>query len=179
MCNFANWKEELSFLRRDKIRQQSPGFYAASGGDLMKIKSFPDTNTNGLTRNIIDFLTLKGHYAIRTNRQGQARVEYIPQGGTASNQLTGKGVKYNQKVSWTKNPEGKKFTDVQASIDGLYIAIEVKCKTTKDKISDGQIDNAVSVQQSGGIHLIATDMTMFWNWYYNELPIIKQNKLKQ
>jgi Holliday junction resolvase len=179
MPDFKTWKDELRFLRLENQRAKYPSAFIASGGYDQKVKSYPDTNTNGLTRNIIDFLTFKGHYAIRTNRQGQARVEYIPQGGTAANQLTGKGVKYNQKVSWTKNPEGKAFTDIQASIDGLYVAIEVKCKTTKDRIKDDQVENKGYVEKSGAIHIIATDMSMFWNWYYNELPIIKQNKLKQ
>lgn len=176
--NFATWKDEMKFLKLNSLKEKYPGAFMASGGWNQKIKPYTDKNTNGLTTCVKDFLTYHGHYAIRTNRQGQAHVEYIPIGGTAKNQMTGKGVKYNQKVKWTKNPEGKAFTDLQATINGLYIAIEIKCKATGDTIKDDQKKNKQLVEQSGGIHLFVTDMEMFWKWYYNELQQILKSKLK-
>lgn len=174
---FKTWKEELRFLHLDNIRRRTPGAFKASGGFDMKIKPYCDTNTNGLTRCVKEFLTLKGHYCIRTNRQGQARIERIPIGGTQQN-LSGKGVKYNGKISFTKNPEEKAFTDLQASIEGMFVSIEIKCRATKDRLKDPQKENKALVENSGGIHLIVGDMNEFWEWYNNELPVIIKSKLK-
>lgn len=174
---FKNWKEELIFLHLDSIRQKAPGFFKASGGFEMKIKPYCDTNTNGLTRCVKEFLTFKGHYCIRTNRQGQARTERIPIGGTQLD-ITGRGVKYNSKVTYTKNPEGKAFADLQASIEGLFVSIEIKCKAKKDRTMEGQEENKTLVELSGGILLIVPDMEYFYNWYNTELPNIIKSKLK-
>jgi len=171
------WKDELKRLHLDHIKNTSPGFFAASGGYDMKIKPYTDTNTNGLTRCVIDFLTYKGHYAIRTNRQGQARIERIPIGGTQQN-TSGKGVKYHGKVSYTKNPEAKAFTDIQASIGGLYVAIEIKCKATKDRMNDSQEVNKMHVEKSGALWLVVTHFELFRDWYNNVLPDIIKDKLK-
>jgi hypothetical protein len=177
MQKFTTWKEELTRLHHDSIKASAPGFFAASGGYSMKIKPYTDTNTNGLTRCVKDFLTYKGHYVIRTNRQGQARIEKIPVGGTQRD-ISGAGARYYGKISYTKNPEDKAFTDLQASIDGLYVAIEIKCKATKDRMKDGQDKNKISVEKSGAIHVTVPDMLTFWKWYYEELPIIVKSKLK-
>lgn len=177
MSKYKSWKEELIFLHLEDIRTKAPGFFKASGGYSMKIKPYSDTNTNALTRCVKDFLTYKGHYVIRTARQGQARIEKIPIGGTQKD-ISGRGVKHYDKLSFTKNPEAKAFTDLQASINGLYIAIEIKCKATKDRIKEEQIKNQKCVEKSGAIHLIIPTMQAMWEWYYNELPIILKQKFK-
>jgi len=167
MSKFKTWKEELTWLHLNDIDNKAPGFFMASGGFSMKIKPYTDTNTNGLTRCVKDFLTFKGHYVIRTARQGQARVERIQMHNHV-----------RTKLNWTKNPEGKAFTDLQASINGLFVAIEIKCKKTKDTTKDNQKVNAAMVEQSGAIHLIVPDMLYLWNWYYKDLPNIIKTKLK-
>lgn len=174
-----NWKDELKKLHLAHIEKTAPGFFKASGGYDMKIKPYSDTNTNGLTRCVIDFLTYKGHYAIRTNRQGQARIERIPIGGTQKD-CSGRGVKYNGKISYTKASEGKAITDIQASIDGLYIAIEIKCASTKDRLDKKgkQELNGKKVEQSGAIWLVVTHFEQFYNWYNNTLPDIIKSKFK-
>lgn len=174
---FETWKEELIFLHLDNIRQKTPGAFKASGGFEMKVKPYRDTDTNGLTRCVKEFLTFKGHYCIRTNRQGQARIEKIPIGGTQRD-INGNGVKYHGKLSFTKNPEGKAFADLQASIEGLFVSIEIKCKAKKDQVREGQEENKTLVEKSGGTLLIVPDMQYFWQWYYTDLPLILKNKLK-
>ena len=179
MNKFNTWKDELTSMHYESIKAKAPGFFEASGGYSMKIKPYTDTNTNGLTNCVKSFLEFKGHYCIRTNRQGQAKVERIPIGGTQRD-ISGKGAKVYGKISWTKNPEDKAITDLHASIDGLFVAIEIKCAATKDRIKkkSGQLENKIHVENSGGIHLIVTDMESFWVWYHNVLPGIKSGKLK-
>lgn len=178
---FKSWREEIKYLYFESKRKKhgdealQPGGFFCPGEYIPK--PWTDKNTNGLTKCIKDFLTFHGHYVIRTNRQGQARIEYIPIGGTQQN-VKGQGVKYNSKVSWTKNPEEKAFTDLQASIFGLYVGIEVKCVAKKDRVKDSQIENKAKLESSGGIHLIVPHMEMFWNWYHKELPLILNTKLK-
>jgi hypothetical protein len=85
-----------------------------------------------------------------------------------------------KKLNWTKNAEAKAYTDIQATIDGLAVAIEIKCKATKDKFDkEGkQEENGRLVQAAGGIWLVVSDMEMFFNWYNNDFPIIKRERLK-
>lgn len=177
--NFKTWKDELKFLHLDDQRKKFPRAFVASGGYEQKIKPYVDTNTNGLTRCVKAFLEFKGHYCIRTGRQGQARIERIPIGGTQSN-MQGHGVKYHGKISYTKSAEGKAITDLHASIDGIFVAIEIKCLATKDRLKKGskQEENKTFVEASGGLHLTVRTMDQFWDWYYNDLPGILKSKLK-
>jgi hypothetical protein len=169
-----NWKIELTKMHLDWIKKESPNFFEASGGYSMKIKPYSDSTTNGLTRCIKDFLTYLGHYVIRTNRQGQARVERVLLGGSQSN-IHGKNVKSYGKVTFTKNSEEKAFTDLQASLWGKFVSIEVKCAATKDKFKKGsaQDENKTLVEKSGGIHIIAISMDQFYDIYFSQLIKLK------
>lgn len=184
---FNTWKDELKFLYFEDKRKKYPTQFILKNGAYIPRqngmfegylpKPFTDRTTNGLTNCVKSFLEWSGHYCIRTGRQGQARVERIPIGGTQQS-ITGKGVKYGGKISFTKNPEEKAFADLHASIEGLFIAIEIKCRTTKDRLKDDQKKNKIHVESSKGIHLVVPDMETFWLWYHNELPIILKSKLK-
>jgi hypothetical protein len=175
---FDSWREEIKYLHLAGIQKKSPGFFKASGGFDMKIKPYSDSTTNGLTTCVKAFLEFKGHYCIRTSRQGQARIERLPIGGTQQD-ITGKGVKYSGKISYTKNPEEKAFSDLHASIHGLFLSIEIKCAATKDRFKKGskQDENKMHVEKSGGLHLVVRTMDQFWSWYYYELPAIIKSKL--
>jgi len=160
------WKQALIKLYLDHQARETPGAFKASGGYDQKINKYTDTNTNGLTRCVKDFLEFKGHYCIRTGRQGQARIERVPVGGTQRT-IGGRGVIMAGKITYTKSAEGKAIADLHASINGLFIAIEIKCKATGDRFKAGskQDENRKDVQDSGGIHIVVPSMEWFYTWY--------------
>jgi hypothetical protein len=168
------WKLTLVRLYLDNQKAKYPNAFEAAGGYTQKVKSYSDKNTNGLTRCVKDFLTFKGHYCIRTARQGQARIERVLRGGTQQD-MKGNGVKTYGKLTFTKNPEAKAFTDLQVSIGGIYFAVEIKCAATKDTIKANQKENIKLVEQSGAYAIIVPDMETFYNWYNNDLPKILSN----
>lgn len=153
-----DWKAELKRLKLEYIKKTAPGFYAASGGDTMKIKPWNDNTTNGLTKAIIDWLTYSGHYANRINTQGQARVKKIPRYSL----ITGK-VEYTNKVEYTKSMTAKGTPDIDAIINGLAVKIEVKAG--KDRIRDEQTRQGNRIIAAGGIYFVCHDMDQFVNWY--------------
>ena len=126
----------------------------------LPIKSYSDKTANGLTRCIIDFIRFKGwqaeristtgrpidHRKIVTNVIGQQRMigslEWIPGTGTNGS------------------------ADISATIKGLSVKIEVKCKATGDNYqSAAQKYYQQQVEAAGGLYYIARDFQSFYYWY--------------
>lgn len=158
MEDVINWKAELKAMKLAYIKKTAPGFYAASGGDTMKLKPWNDKTTNGLTAAIIDWLTYSGHYANRVNTQGQARIKKIPRYSIFSGQI-----EYTDKVEYTKSMTAKGTPDIDAIINGMAVKIEVKAG--KDKIRDEQVRQGNKIIAAGGLYFIARDMDQFVRWY--------------
>lgn len=103
---------------------------------------FDDSTANGLTRCILTWLNLHGHYCTRIQSQGQ----------------------YNQKLGrWTKSTVKRGIGDVMAIINGITVMIEIK--VGKDRQSKYQKDTQIEVEHSGGTYLIARDFDSFYRWY--------------
>jgi hypothetical protein len=153
-----DWKDELKRLKLEHIKRTAPGFYAASGGDTMKLKPWNDKTTNGLTAALIDWLTYSGHYANRINTQGQARVKKIPRYNIFSGQI-----EYTDKVQYTKGTTNRGTPDIDAIINGLPVKIEVKAG--KDQMRDEQIKQGARIVAAGGIYFVCQNMDQFVNWY--------------
>lgn len=158
------WRNELRALKLADIKKKTPKAYEASGGDKMIIKPYSDTNTNGLTKCIIDWLQFKGHYANRINTQGQARVKKIPRYSIFSGKI-----EYTDKVEYTKSMTAKGTPDIDSIINGLPVKIEVKAG--KDRIRDEQTEQGEKIQAAGGIYYIARNMAEFIEWYKQKFQI--------
>lgn len=153
-----NWKNELRTLKLQDLKRKYPAAYEASGGDDFILKPMSDKTANGLTKCIIDWITLKGGYANRINTQGQARVNKIPR----YNILTGK-TEYRDSVTWTPSTTRIGTPDIDAIIKGKAVKIEVKIG--KDKLSPAQVKHLEDIARAGGMYFVARDMESFVNWY--------------
>ena len=101
---------------------------------------YSDGSANDLTKSVIDFLRLKGHYATRIQSQGQVR------GNIRTFGTTQKGT-----------------ADVHCCINSIHISCEIKYG--KDKQSDAQKQVQQEVEKSGGIYLLIRDFEQFYKFY--------------
>ena len=97
----------------------------------MPIKAIPrtkysDASANDLTKSVIDFLRLKGHYATRIQSQGQKRGNVMTFGTTQ-----------------------KGTADIHICLNSIHISCEIKFE--KDKQSIFQKSVQQQVEQAGGI----------------------------
>ena len=111
----------------------------------MPMKAIPRTkycedSANNLTKCVIDFLRLKGHYATRVQSQGQKRGNVMTFGTTQ-----------------------KGTADIHACINKIHISIEIKYG--KDKQSEFQKSVQQEVESSGGIYLLIRNFEQFYKFY--------------
>jgi hypothetical protein len=134
-------KKALKALSDLDLQAKKDRYKAVPPHALPKAK-FTDKNANGLTKAILSWLTLNGHYASRIQSQGQ----------------------YNHKLKrWTKSTVKRGIGDVMAVIAGRSIMIEVK--TGKDRQSVWQKKTQEEVNRSGGLYFIAKDFDSFMVFY--------------
>ena len=155
---YMTWKEQLRTLKLQDLKRKYPAAYEASGGEDYILKPMSDKTANGLTKCIIDWITLKGGYAKRINTQGQARVNKIPR----YNILTGK-TEYRDSVTGTPSTTRIGTPDIDAIIKGKAVKIEVKIG--KDKLSPAQVKHLEDIARAGGLYFVARDMDSFVEWY--------------
>lgn len=103
------------------------------------------TETNAITKYIINFLSFKGHFATRIQSQGQ----YIEKRGV-----------------WAKSKVRRGIGDIIALIDGKFVMIEIKFG--KDKQSEYQKQVEKDVIRSGGYYVIIKTIEEF-NKYYESI----------
>lgn len=140
------WQKTLIELKHQHLQKTAPGFYKISGGRSMKVKGYTDVTTNGLTNAIMDYLKYNQHYANRINCMGVMRL-------------------IDGKMRHTHSSTRKGVADIHAIINGKHCSIEIKCKATKDRLSDYQIRERQLVENAGGFYFVATDMESFIEWY--------------
>ena len=107
---------------------------------------YSDQDANSLTRAVVDYLTLSGHFATRLQSTGTYRADlnrYIP-----SQQRRG-------------------LPDVFAVVHGRAVHIELK--VGKDRLSDDQKPAISDLQQAGASVFVARDFQTFYDWF-NALP---------
>ena len=134
------------------------------------IKSFShytktDNGANGLTRCIIDWITFKGGQAERINTMGR-RVDNtkIVKDVLGFTRVVGS-------VSWQKGTGTKGSADISATIpmqvNGIKFGVSVKIevKYGKDRQSEDQKKYEHSINEAGGIYVIARNIDDFIEWY--------------
>ena len=160
------WQDQLRALKLADMEKRFPSAFLASGGYNQRIKPYSDTTSNGLTRCILDFLNFSGHWAVRVNVQGQARVQRIPKFNILSGQ-----VEQHEKVQWTKSMTKRGVPDIDAIIEGKPVKIEVKIKG--DRIRDEQTEQGQRIEAAGGLYFVARNMPLFLDWYFNTFKSFK------
>jgi len=147
-----NWKEELLRAREQWYLKKYQG---ARDFGVPVPKRYRDDSSNDLLRSVYDWLKFNNCYVNRVNVQGQVRIEKVPLANGLVREL----------VSWTRGTTNKGSSDLISLINNRFVAIEIKCKTTRDRIRSDQLKEKKRVEASGGIYLIVTDMSMFLEWY--------------
>ena len=99
---------------------------------------FRDDSANGLTKCVVAWLELHGHFAGRVNTTGI----------------------YNQKLGkYIHSGSRKGMADITAVINGLHVSIEVK--HNKDRIRPEQMKVKHEIEQSGGVYIIVSTFDDF------------------
>ena len=101
---------------------------------------YKDSSANELTKCVIDFLRLKGHYATRIQSQGQKRGSIMTYGTTQ-----------------------RGTADVHSCVNGIHLSLEIKYGN--DKQSDIQKQVQSEVEGSGGIYLLIRTFEQFYKFY--------------
>ncbi|HEX5150067.1 MAG TPA: hypothetical protein VFW07_01395 [Parafilimonas sp.] len=145
------WKQKLLRAREQWYLKH----HTAARDFGVPLPVYSDKDTNSLTRCICAWLKYKEHYANRINSQGQVRLERV--------ELANGG--HYKKANWTRGNTNPGTADITAVIYGKHIAIEVKCKRTKDRMRPDQLKEKQRIEAAGGIYHVATDMESFIEWY--------------
>lgn len=120
-------------------------------------RTFRDDSANGLTNCIIQFLQLSEHQAERINSTGRS----IDTRQTFED-VTGRsrtiGCSY-----WIKGTGTKGTADISCVIEGISVKVEVKFG--RDQQSQSQREYQKTIEQAGGMYVIATSFEQFLNWY--------------
>ena len=106
---------------------------------------YSDQDANSLTRAVVDYLTLSGHFATRLQSTGTYRADlnrYVP------------------------SQQRKGMPDVFAVVEGRAVHIEIK--VGKDRLSDDQKQAISDLQQAGASVFVATTFQGFYDWFIAE-----------
>jgi hypothetical protein len=126
--------ESMKF-EADKLKSSMPEKWIAK-------TTFRDDTANGLTKCIVQYITLCGGFASRLNNTGlyDARLKRYRPGGSK-----------------------KGLPDILSTYKGQSLFIEVKIG--HDRQSDAQIKIEHEQQKSGGHYFLARNFTDFKNWF--------------
>jgi hypothetical protein len=130
----------------------------------MKLVKYEDKTANGLTRCILDWLNLSGHFAERINTMGRIidnRKTYTDVIGRTKTIGTAKYIP-------TTGTKGS--ADISATINGKSVKIEVKIGS--DRQSESQKEYQERTEKSGGIYLIAKDFEGFYTEYKKIIEMV-------
>ena len=121
---------------------------------------YSDKTANGLTKMVIDWITLNGGQAERISNMGR----YIDSSKVVTNVL-GQRMKIGS-GKFIPGAGTNGTADISAIVKGRSVKIEVKMK---DKQSDAQKKYQESVERAGGIYYIVRSFDEFIDKYYSLL----------
>lgn len=102
---------------------------------------FRDDKTNDLTKCVIAYTRLRGHFIERVGSTGRF--------------INGK---------WIKGTGTRGTADLSAVINGRAVKIEIKCAATKDRQSEDQKRYQKSVESAGAVYLIVGVFEDYKKW---------------
>ena len=138
--------DHLKQLYLETNRSKYPNF----PDHLRPMKKISTTTANSLTKAIVDFLNMSGHFASRINNQGQWVRDKFKAGGGY----------------YRPSTQVKGIADISATIQGRTVGIEIKIG--KDRQSDAQKAFQERLERSGGLYWICTSFDQF-HALYNDL----------
>ena len=124
------------------------------------VPKFSDKTANGLTKCIIEFLTLEGWQAERINTMGRT-IDNRKQITDVLGQTKTIG-----STTYIPTTGTKGSADISATIKGFSIKIEVKIK---DQQSENQKKYQESIERAGGQYWLVRSFDEFYKRYYNYL----------
>ena len=128
--------KQLEALAMEAVKERYPGLpYPAP-------RLYRDDTANNLTKCICDFIRLLGGSAFRINSQGQ----YDP-----------------RLKKWRPSGQRKGLPDIQATMNGQAIYVEVKIG--RDKLSEHQKQIRDELTASGALYFVARNFTEFLEWF--------------
>jgi hypothetical protein len=120
---------------------------------------YNDRSANGLTRCVLDYLLLSGHFCERTGNEGR-----VIDGRKTYTDVIGRQ-KTIGTVKRIKSSGTKGTSDLKAVINGRMVAIEIKYGA--DRQSQHQKDYQAMVEKAGGTYWIVKNFEQFLNLYEN------------
>jgi hypothetical protein len=133
--------------------------YPDTPAHFLAPRKFRDDAANSLTNCIIQFLQLSGHQSERISNTGR-RIDTR----TTFKDVTGQSRTIGGS-HWIKGTGCNGSSDISSTIAGRSVKIEVKCAATKDRQSEAQKKYQLSIEQAGGLYVIATTFEGFLTWY--------------
>lgn len=120
-------------------------------------QEYSDKTANGLIKCICDFIRLRGGQAERISTTGRP----IDNRKTYTDAI---GMQRTiGSIEWIKGTGTNGSADISATIAGKSVKIEVKIG--KDRQSEAQKQYQADIERSGGLYVIAKDLTSFVKWY--------------
>jgi hypothetical protein len=147
--------EQLRQLKLAKTRELYPNVPEIA---LPKTE-YNDKSANGLTRCVLDYLLLSGHFCERTGNEGR-----VIDGRKTYTDVIGRQ-KTIGTVKRIKSSGTKGTSDLKAVINGRMVAIEIKYGA--DRQSQHQKDYQAMVEKAGGTYWIVKNFEQFLNLYEN------------
>jgi hypothetical protein len=147
--------EKLRQLKLSKTREMYPNV-----PDIALPKTeYNEKSANGLTRCVLDYLLLSGHFCERTGNEGR-----VIDGRKTYTDVIGRQ-KTIGTVKRIKSSGTKGTSDLKAVINGRMVAIEIKFGA--DRQSQHQKDYQAMVENAGGTYWIVKNFEQFLNLYEN------------
>src|SRR5574343_1194734 len=156
----------LGSLKLEDIKRKYPTLpeYA------IPLPKYSDKTANGLTKCIIDFLILSGHFAERTGNEGRV----IDRRKTFTDVL-GRTKQVGQ-IKRIPSSGTKGTSDIKAVINGRMVAIEIKIGN--DRQSDAQKNYQEMVERAGGLYWVVRTFDEFYN-YFKQIAEYYKNEVKK
>lgn len=143
----------LNYIKFEEAKRNYPNVPTHA----LSVKSFSDNTANGLTKCILEFLRLNGWQAERINTTGRVIDNRKTYTDVIGRTVTIGSTKYIP----TTGTKGS--ADISATIKGRSVKIEIKIG--QDRQSEAQKEYQRSVEQSGGVYILAKTFDDFYYWY--------------
>lgn len=153
----SNEKTALQILT-EKHKEYKQAKYKDLPQHAICFEKFTDKTTNGLTKCVIAWLKLNKYFVERTGNEGRI----IDQRQTFNDVVGNTRTIGSIKRVYSTGTRGT--SDLKAIINGRFVAIEIKCKFTKDRQRSHQLEYQKQVETSGGVYVIAKDFQGFYDW---------------
>ncbi len=133
-------------LLKEAVRAKKQAQYPNVPEYAMPVPNYQDSDANGLTKCILDFLNSQDHcHAERISNEGVMRRD-----------------KYGKSFRATSSMQNG-TADISATILGRSVKVEVKINT--DRQSEAQKEYQRQIENARGYYVVAKDFTGFYEWY--------------